>query len=98
MRMDKWWYGDLRCFSVYSRPETDRLHLASGSGGVIQFTAERQDGDAPKLYAKAGKRGMDQRKSIRTQDAKAAGKPSTETAAASPAPESVGQGQDACGD
>ena len=86
VRMDKWWYGDLRCFSVYSRPETDRLHLA-GSGGVIQFTAERQDGDAHKLYTKAGKRGMDQRKSIRTQEAKAAGKPSTETATASPAPE-----------
>ncbi len=84
VRMDKWWYGDLRCFSVYSRPETNRLHLA-GSGGVLQFSAERQDGDAHKLYAKAGKRSMDQRKSIRTQEAKAEGKPMAETAAASPA-------------
>lgn len=47
MRMQKWWYGDLRCFSVYKDNTTYNL---SESNGVIAFRATHFSGDNKKLY------------------------------------------------
>ena len=69
LRMDRWWYGDLRCFSVSSQSDQDTLHLASGNG-VLQYSAKRELGDGQKLAVKAEKRGMRQRRSIRQQEGK----------------------------
>lgn len=65
MRMDRWWYGDLRCFEVYGSPQKETVYLA-GSGGVIQFSAQQQAGDGQHLLAQSGSQ-KQHRRSIRKQ-------------------------------
>jgi hypothetical protein len=67
-RMDTWWYGDLRCFQVYSVADTNRLHLAS-KGGVIQYSAEQEDGDSRQLHAQEDQQKKSLRRSIRKEQA-----------------------------
>ncbi len=81
LRMDRWWYGDLRCMTVYGRSDSETLHLAGGNG-VLLFSAKRFEGDSKKLYAKASKRGLDQRRSIRQQEGRAGSADQAEGAAA----------------
>ncbi|MBV5318276.1 MAG: pentapeptide repeat-containing protein [Desulfobulbaceae bacterium] len=63
--MDKWWYGDLRCFQVYRDTNKNKLHLA-GSNGVLQYAAEQQAGDSKQLYAIGNQQKKSLRRSIRT--------------------------------
>jgi uncharacterized protein YjbI with pentapeptide repeats len=65
-RMDKWWYGDLRCFQVYSNTEKTKLHLATGSG-VLQYSAQQQAGDSQQLYTGSDQQKINQRRSILNQ-------------------------------
>jgi len=65
-RMEKWWYGDLRCFQVYRVADTNRLHLANSSG-VIPYVAEQQTGDSKQLYADSDRQKKSLRRSIRKQ-------------------------------
>jgi uncharacterized protein YjbI with pentapeptide repeats len=65
-RMDKWWYGDLRCFQVYSTAEKSKLHLANGSG-VLQYAAQKQAGDSQQLYTGSDQHKKNQRRSILNQ-------------------------------
>ena len=69
VRMDKWWYGDLRCFDVFAMSSQEMVYLAS-SGGVIEFSAQPQQGDEKHLYAQAEASQQQQRKSIRKQQEK----------------------------
>ncbi|MGD9949150.1 MAG: pentapeptide repeat-containing protein [Desulfobulbus sp.] len=47
-RMEKWWYGDLRCYSVYAT-ETNKYRLATGNG-VLRYKALLEDGDSKSLF------------------------------------------------
>ena len=47
LRMNSWWFGDLRCFPVYSGG--DRYYLVNGKG-VIAFRAEQFVGDYKNQY------------------------------------------------
>lgn len=71
--MNKWWYGDLRCFQVYRGANSDRVHLA-GSGGVLQYAAKPQAGDSRQLAGTDDAQKQSLRRSLRT------------TVAASPGP------------
>ncbi|MDD2463291.1 MAG: pentapeptide repeat-containing protein [Desulfobulbus sp.] len=47
-RMEKWWYGDLRCYSVYAA-DTGKYRLATGNG-VLRYKAQVEDGDSKSIY------------------------------------------------
>ncbi len=47
-RMDKWWYGDLRCFSVYAS-DGDWYRLATGNG-VLRYKIRIKDGDSKSMF------------------------------------------------
>ena len=52
-RMEKWWYGDLRCFSVYTS-DGNQYRLATGNG-VLRYKVRKKDGDSKSLFvAEAG--------------------------------------------
>jgi hypothetical protein len=83
-RMEKWWYGDLRCFQVYGVAETNKVHLASASG-VLQYAGEQQAGDGKQLYAGSDRRKKSLRRSIRKQQEEGdPGSPAGKTAARRP--------------
>lgn len=65
-QMDKWWYGDLRCFTVYHIGDRDKVRLATGSG-VLQYSAEQEQGDSKGLYSDAGQKKKSLRRSIRDE-------------------------------
>lgn len=65
-RMDKWWYGDLRCFTVLHIGDQDKVRLASSSG-VLQFSAEQEQGDSKGLYSAADQKKKSARRSIRDE-------------------------------
>jgi hypothetical protein len=65
-QMDKWWYGDLRCFTVYHIVDRDKVRLATGSG-VLQYSAEQEPGDSKGLYSAAGQKKKSLRRSIRDE-------------------------------
>jgi hypothetical protein len=65
-QMDKWWYGDLRCFTVYHIGDRDKVGLATGSG-VLQYSAEQEQGDSKGLYSDAGQKKKSLRRSIRDE-------------------------------
>lgn len=67
-RMNTWWYGDLRCFQVYSVADANRLHLAS-AGGVIQYSAAQEEGDSRHLYTQEDQQKKSLRRSIRKEQA-----------------------------
>ena len=75
LRMDSWWYGDLRCLEAYRKPSGGRLYLAGGNG-VIRFSGVQSSGDSQSL-AGAAKR-KEGRQSLRTTKDKAAAPPLVE--------------------
>jgi hypothetical protein len=66
IRMGKWWYGDLRCFTVYHIGDKDKVRLANSSG-VLQYSAEQTAGDSKGLYSGADKQKKSLRRSIRDE-------------------------------
>lgn len=62
LKMQSWWYGDLRCFTVY--PAADKYALAN-SAGVIAFNAEQFQGDLKNQYYEPKKEKSSYRRSIR---------------------------------
>ncbi len=66
MRLQHWWYGDLRCYSVYS--DGDKYALTNNSK-VIIFTAKHFTGDYKNQYyeVKAAKKSY--RRSVRKKQA-----------------------------
>lgn len=72
MRMNSWWYGDLRCFQVLIAEGT--YYLAKNNG-VLQYSAEQYPGDSKNLFFKTKSRKKSYRASARK------GKPSQEPAA-----------------
>lgn len=86
VRMDKYWYGDLRCLGVFASSNQEMVYLAS-SNGVIQFSAQLQQGDEQHLYAQAETSSQQSRKSIRKQQEKIGQQretPSAQTAKSQP--------------
>ena len=67
LRLSKWYYGDLRCFQVFSDAAEKKLHLASSSG-VLQYAAEQQAGDSKKLFSTSRQKNGKQRTSLRKQE------------------------------
>jgi len=63
-RMDKWWYGDLRCFTVFHIGDRDKVRLAT-TNGVLQYSAEQEPGDSKGLYSAADQKKKSLRRSIR---------------------------------
>mgnify|MGYP000850283120 CR=1 FL=1 len=66
MRMEKWWYSDLRCFTVYHIGDMDKVRLANTSG-VLQYSAEQTEGDSKGLYSGMDKKKKSLRRSIRNE-------------------------------
>lgn len=86
MKLQWWWYGDLRCFPVYG--DGQKYYLGSESG-VLSFSAEHLEGDAKRQYHEIKKTGKKSyRKSVRSQQSVAdpVEEPPAEPAAA-PVPE-----------
>jgi len=76
MKLQWWWYGDLRCFPVYG--DGHKYYMGSESG-VLAFSADLLQGDPKKQYhetKKAGKKSY--RSAVRNQQPAAA--PVAETA------------------
>ncbi|BCO08981.1 hypothetical protein GF1_13570 [Desulfolithobacter dissulfuricans] len=75
IRMRSWWYGDLRCFEVFTDPGKKYYFLVNGSG-VRQYTAELLQGDSQNLYHEIKtKKRKSFRSSIRTKAAESAARP-----------------------
>lgn len=64
LRMDTWWYGDLRCYSVYHVGDRDKVRLATHNG-VLQYSAEQEQGDSKGLYLTTDQKKKSLRRSIR---------------------------------
>ena len=54
LEFSKWFFGDLRCYSVFSDPEGSGFIFFTANG-ARRFSAEKQDGD-PERLATAGKK------------------------------------------
>lgn len=67
IRMEKWWYGDLRCFTVYHIGDKDKVRLANSSG-VLQYSAEQAEGDSKGLYSDSDQKKKSLRRSISKQE------------------------------
>jgi len=61
IRMNDWWYGDLRCFQVLA--DGGKYKLASS--GVVQFTASQLPGDSKNLFYAIRKKKRSYRRSAR---------------------------------
>ncbi len=61
LRMNDWWYGDLRCFQVLA--DGGKYKLASS--GVVQFTANQLPGDSKHLFYAIRKKKRSYRRSAR---------------------------------
>ena len=72
LRMDSWWYGDLRCLEAYRKPSGVSLYLAGGNG-VIRFSGVQSSGDSQALAGAA--KPKEGRQSLRTAEDKAAAAP-----------------------
>ncbi len=77
MRLDKWWYGYLRCFQVYT--DGNRYKLARRDG-LIMFTATRHEGDYKNLYHEIETARKFRRRSIRHRAAGQGAAPQTPAA------------------
>lgn len=64
LRMDAWWYGDLRCYTVYHVGDRDKVRLATHNG-VLQYSAEQEKGDSKGLYLAGDQKKKSLRRSIR---------------------------------
>ncbi len=82
LRMQSWWYGDLRCFQVLVADGT--YYLVNGSG-VLAYTAEQMPGDAKSLYHEIKARRRSYRRSIRRQQGEHRPAPAPASEAAKPA-------------
>jgi len=67
-RMDTWWYGDLRCFTVYQGGDKGEVRLAAASG-VLQYSAKQAAGDDRGLYSDSDAKKKSQRRSLLKEDA-----------------------------
>ena len=75
LRMESWWYGDLRCLEAYRKTAGGRLYLAGGNG-VIRFSGEQQAGDSRSLAGTGGrKESKERRRSLRAAEEQAAAAP-----------------------
>jgi hypothetical protein len=91
MKLQWWWYGDLRCFPVYS--DGQKYYLGSESG-VLAFSADLLQGDHKKQFhetKKAEKKSY--RSAVRSQQPAAAptAAPAAATAADQPAAQAVAE-------
>ena len=76
LRMESWWYGDLRCLEAYRQSAGGTLYLAGGNG-VIRFSGAQQSGDSESLAA-AGERTERRRPLRATGDQLAGSSPEVE--------------------
>lgn len=67
LRMTKWWYGDLKCYTLYQELDNGKLHLAN-SAGVVTFSATSFRGDNQHLYSNTSPKRKSYRKSARTSE------------------------------
>lgn len=65
-RMDAWWYGDLRCFSVYAT-EGDKFRLATGNG-VLTYTAQQEGGDSKAVFSAAEEKKSQRRSLLKSEE------------------------------
>ena len=65
LRMNNWWYGDLRCFQVLADGGGNKYKLASS--GVVQFSASQYPGDSKNLFYAIKKKKHSYRRSIRAR-------------------------------
>jgi hypothetical protein len=61
LRMNSWWYGDLRCFQVLASGNQYKL----ASSGVVQYTASQLPGDSKNLFYAIKKKKRSYRRSAR---------------------------------
>lgn len=66
-KMQNWWFGDLKCYRVFSREEKSTYHLAN-SADVLEYSAEQLTGDAQNLYTATLKKKRSFRKSARNTE------------------------------
>jgi len=66
MRLQNWWYGDLKCFTVYT--DNDKYALANNAG-VIAFNAQHFEGDYKNQYYEPKQPKSSYRRSIRQNNA-----------------------------
>lgn len=52
VKFDRWWFGDLRCFTVY--PDNKGFRFFSGNGALV-YTGRRSPGNPAGLRAEVGK-------------------------------------------
>nr|WP_321466844.1 pentapeptide repeat-containing protein [uncultured Desulfobulbus sp.] len=62
-RMEKWWFGDLRCFSVYAT-NAEKFRLASGNG-VLRYKARLEAGDSKSIFVAENGSQKSMRRSLR---------------------------------
>ncbi|MGE4559775.1 MAG: pentapeptide repeat-containing protein [Desulfobulbus sp.] len=62
-RMEKWWYGDLRCYSVYD-VDNGRYRLATANG-VLRYSVMPEDGDSKAIYRADNETKKSLRRSLR---------------------------------
>jgi hypothetical protein len=67
-RMESWWYGDLRCYSVYA-VQNGQYRLATGNG-VLRYTAWQEEGDSKSIYSAANEKKKSLRRSLRKAEKK----------------------------
>lgn len=64
--LNTWWYGDLRCFTVYHVGDRDKVRLATANG-VLHYTAEREPGDSKGLAATGERKKKSLRRQVRDE-------------------------------
>ena len=63
LRMEKWWYGDLRCYSVYATG-ANTYRLATGNG-VLRYKSVVDHGDSQSIFIAEDGRKKSLRRSLR---------------------------------
>lgn len=63
LRLGKWWYGDLRCFSVLE--EKNQYHLAN-TAGVLEYSAQKSAGDSENLFYVKKQKKKSYRRSVKS--------------------------------
>ncbi len=65
LQMGKWWYGDLKCYHVYTTADK-KIYLANASD-VLEYSSEAFSGDSKSLYTVPPPKRKSYRKSTRKQ-------------------------------
>lgn len=68
-RMQNWWFGDLKCYRVFTREDKNIFHLAN-SADVLEYSADQLTGDAKNLYTAPLKKKRSFRKAARNTQQK----------------------------